>query len=92
MIVIQLTLLTAVQAQLDPVTIETLPNSPVEGAVTVVGETLYVHCADAGRAPSTKNNASMTPQHRAIIGSSLGVERALPKAAYPGPRLDAASC
>ena len=38
-IVIQLTELVAVQAQLDPVMIETLPLRPLDGADTLVGET-----------------------------------------------------
>jgi hypothetical protein len=36
--VIQLALLAAVQPQLEPVTIETLPLKPVDGAETAVGE------------------------------------------------------
>jgi hypothetical protein len=47
-IVIQLTELTAVHAQLDPVMIEMLPRLPVDAADTLVGDTLYVHCACAG--------------------------------------------
>ena len=39
-IVTQLTLLTAVHAQLDPVVTDTLPLVPVEGALTDVGATL----------------------------------------------------
>ncbi len=39
-IVIQLTALVAVQAHADPVVTETLPLVPVEGAETVVGDTL----------------------------------------------------
>ena len=38
--VIQLTALVAVHAQLDPVVTDTLPLVPVEGAITEVGETL----------------------------------------------------
>ena len=38
--VIQLTALVAVQAQLDPVVTATLPLLPVDGTDTVVGDTL----------------------------------------------------
>jgi hypothetical protein len=41
--VIQLTLLTDVHAQLEPVDTKMLPFNPVEVADTVVGDTEYVH-------------------------------------------------
>jgi hypothetical protein len=46
-IVIQGTELTGVQAQALPVITEILLLSPVDGAATLVGDTLYVHCASA---------------------------------------------
>lgn len=62
--VIQLTELTAVHAQLEPVVIDTLPSSPVEAAETLVGEIEYVHCASAGctsaMARPTTSNAAHT--------------------------------
>jgi hypothetical protein len=73
--VIQLTLLTDVHAQLDPVVTETVPPPPVEPIVAAVGDTLYVHCAYAGRGSSRQRSARMTPQHRTIIGT-LGVRTA----------------
>jgi hypothetical protein len=69
--VTQLTELTAVHEQLEPVVIEMLPKLPVDGAVTLVGDTLYEHCANAGRASRRQNSAKMTPQVRTIIGSPL---------------------
>ena len=75
--VTQLTALVAVHEQPDPVMIEMLPKLPVDGALTVVGDTLYEHCAYAGRASRRQNSASMTPQHRTIIGT-LVVRTAVP--------------
>jgi hypothetical protein len=92
--VTQLTELVAVHEQLEPVVMEMLPKLPVEGAVMLVGDTLYVHCANAGRASSRQNSANKTPQHRTIIGSPLdedgypaGSWTDTPEGAYRGPRL-----
>jgi hypothetical protein len=70
--VTQLTELVAFHEQLEPVVMEMLPKLPVEGEVMLVGETLYEHCADAGRASRRQISASRTLQHRRIIGSPLG--------------------
>ena len=71
--VIQLTELTAVHAQLEPVITVMLPTLPVDGTEIVVGETEYEHCAYAGRAAATstaKISASRTP-HRTVIHCPL---------------------
>jgi hypothetical protein len=65
-IVIQLTELTAVQAQLEPVITVMLPILPVDGTETVVGDTEYEHCACAGRASRTRANTSRTPNRHVI--------------------------
>ena len=66
-IVIQGTWLTGVQAQELPVITEMLPLSPVNGADTVAGDTLYVHCASTARTSRTKRSAIRTPQRRSVI-------------------------
>jgi hypothetical protein len=89
--VIQVTELVAVHEQLEPVVIEMLPKLPVDGALTLAGDTLYEHCANAGRASRRQNSANKTPQHRTIIGSPLGedalrfAEWTAAAGAYPGP-------
>jgi hypothetical protein len=65
-IVIQLTELTAVQAQLEPVITVMLPRLPVDGTETAVGDTEYEHCACAGRAERIRATASRTPNRHAI--------------------------
>jgi hypothetical protein len=70
-IVIQGTELTGVHAQLDPVTTEMLLLSPADDVDTVVGDTLYVHCASAARTSSphheAKSSASVTPARRSVM-------------------------
>jgi hypothetical protein len=70
-IVIQATVLAGVHAQLDPVTTEMLLLSPADDADTVVGDTLYVHCASAARTSSphheAKSSATVTPARRSVI-------------------------
>jgi hypothetical protein len=73
-IVIQATVLAGVHAQLDPVTTEMLLLSPADDADTVVGDTLYVHCASAARTSSphheAKSSANVTPARRSVITPS----------------------
>ena len=74
-IVIQGTELTGVQAQELPVITEMLLLSPVDGAETVIGDTLYVHCISAKRTSSPPHEASSsaieTPQRRSVIHRPL---------------------
>jgi hypothetical protein len=70
--VIQVAPLTDVHAQLDPVTTVMLPAPPVEATVALSGETVYVHCASAGRAWSTQTSANAMLQHRTNIGGPFG--------------------
>ena len=75
-IVIQGTWLTGVHAQALPVVTEMLPFIPVDGAVTLNGDTLYVHCASTARTSRTKTRAIKTPQRPSVI---------LPGGAYVAP-------
>jgi len=70
-IVIQATVLTGVHAQLEPVVTPMLLLSPADDAETVVGDTLYVHCASAARTSSphheATSSASVTPPRRSVM-------------------------
>jgi hypothetical protein len=91
-IVIQLTLLVAVHAQLDPVMTEMLLLLPADGTDTFVGDTEYVHCASAGRASSAKASASRTQQDRTVIDPPLGIPgTSLPGKEYGGRRISRAA-
>jgi hypothetical protein len=74
-IVIQATVLAGVHAQLEPVTTEILLLSPADVADTVVGDTLYVHCASAARTSSPHQEATISanviPQRRSVIHTLL---------------------
>jgi hypothetical protein len=95
-IVIQGTVLTGVHAQLEPVTTEILLLSPADDADTVVGDTLYVHCASAARTSSphheAKSSASVTPPRRSVMHILCSTRRdTIPlmsdacRSAYRGP-------
>ena len=72
-IAIQPTLLVAVHAQLEPVRTKMPPLRPVDVAETVNGETVYVHCASAGRAPASRQPSTRSAaQDRAIIRGPPG--------------------
>jgi hypothetical protein len=95
-IVIQATVLVGVHAQLEPVTTEMLLLSPADDAETVVGDTLYVHCASAERTSSphheAKSSANVTPTRRSVMYTFVQTRRdtsPLPndarRTAYSGP-------
>ena len=64
---IQLTELVAVHAQFVPVMTESELVLPTDETETVVGVTVDVHCASAGRAVTTKINAASRPQDRSVL-------------------------
>lgn len=66
-IVIQLTWLVPVHAQLDPVITEMLLLAPVDGTDTLSGDTVYEHCACAGRGLSTNATAISAVHNRTVI-------------------------
>lgn len=70
-IVIQGTVLVGVHAQELPVVTEMLLLRPVDEADTVVGVTLYVHCASAARTSSphheARSSANVTPARRSVM-------------------------
>jgi hypothetical protein len=65
-IVIHGTELVAVHAQRPPVVTATLPLWPVDCAETLVGATLYEHCASTDLTSRTKSNAISTAARRSI--------------------------
>jgi hypothetical protein len=95
-IVIQGTVLTGVHAQELPVITEMLLLSPADDVDTVVGDTLYVHCASAARTSSphheAKSSANVTPARRSVItpfvepgGTPFSYGNDVQIAAYSGP-------
>jgi hypothetical protein len=70
-IVIHATVLVGVHAQLEPVVTPILLLRPVDAADTVVGDTLYMHCASASRTSSphheAQSSANVTPARRSVM-------------------------